>query len=44
VTFGGGAVGVAFSYAVAWLLPPLPMLGALFEDTSGKGDLVLRVE
>lgn len=43
VTLAGGALGVALSYAVTWILPPLPMLSALFEDDTGKGDLVLRV-
>lgn len=43
LTLGGGLFGVLLSYAVVWTLPPLPMLGALFEDKSGKGDLVLAI-
>jgi len=43
LTLAGGLLGVLLSYAVAWTLPPLPMLSALFEDDTGKGDLVLRV-
>lgn len=43
LTIGGGLFGVLLSYAVVWTLPPLPMLGALFEDKSGKGDLVLAI-
>lgn len=44
LTFAGGILGVALSYAIAWLIPPMPMLGAIFEDTTGKGDLVLAVQ
>ena len=44
LTLAGGALGVLVSYAVTWIIPPLPMLSALFEDDSGKGDLVLRVQ
>ena len=44
ITFAGGAVGVALSYFVTWIIPPMPMLSALFDDKSGQGDLVLRVQ
>ncbi len=44
LTFAGGVLGVLLSYAITWILPPLPMLSGLFEDESGKGDLVLRVQ
>jgi len=44
ITIGGGILGVALSYAVTWLIPPIPMISAIFEDTSGKGDLILQVE
>jgi len=43
LTLAGGLLGVLLSWAIAWMIPPLPMLSALFEDDSGKGDLVLRV-
>lgn len=43
LTLAGGALGVLLSYAVTWVVPPLPMLSGLFEDDTGKGDLVLRV-
>lgn len=43
ITFAGGAVGIATSYAITAALPPIPLLGPLFEDTSGKGDLHLVV-
>jgi len=40
-----GAVYCSFfvSYAVTWLMPVLPVLGPLYEDTSGKADLQLRL-
>ncbi len=44
LTLAGGALGVLMSYAITWVLPPMPMLSALFEDDTGKGDLVLRVQ
>ena len=44
ITFAGGVFGVLLSYAVCWVFPPLPMLGQLFEDDSGKGDLVMAVQ
>jgi len=39
----GGMIGIALSYVLSALLPSLPLLGPLFEDTSGKGDIHLRV-
>lgn len=44
LTLAGGLLGIALSYAVVWMMPPLPMLGAMFEDPTGKGDLVLRIK
>ncbi len=44
LTFAGGIAGVALSYAITWLIPPLPMLSGVFEDSTGQGDLVLRVQ
>lgn len=44
ITVAGGLLGVALSYLVVWIVPPLPMLGALFRDDSGKGDLVLGIQ
>ncbi|HET8668272.1 MAG TPA: ABC transporter permease [Terriglobales bacterium] len=41
--FIGGAVGIAMAYLISAVLPTLPMLGPLFEDTSGKGDIRLQV-
>ena len=39
----GGAIGVLVSYAVAALVGTLPMMGPLFEDDSGKGDIHLHI-
>jgi len=39
----GGIIGIALSYVLAIMIPTLPVLGPLFEDTSGKGDIHLRV-
>jgi len=43
LTLVGGALGILVSYAVTWLMPILPVLGPLYEDTSGKADLQLRL-
>jgi putative ABC transport system permease protein len=39
----GGVIGIVLSYALSALLPAMPLLGPLFEDTSGKGDIHLRI-
>jgi putative ABC transport system permease protein len=39
----GGAIGVLLSYLVAWSVGTLPMMGPLFEDDSGQGDIHLRI-
>ncbi len=39
----GGAVGVGLSYLIAWSVGTLPMMGPLFEDESGQGDIHLRI-
>jgi putative ABC transport system permease protein len=39
----GGVVGVACGYAVTATLQTLPLLGPLFKDTSGTGDIHLVV-
>lgn len=44
VTFCGGVFGVLLSYLVVFLVGPIPMLGPLFEDTSGKGDLRMQID
>lgn len=42
VTFGG-VLGVAAGCAVTAVLETMPLLGPLFKDTSGTGDIQLRV-
>jgi putative ABC transport system permease protein len=46
LTLLGGLIGVALSYAFVALMPPLPLLGEIFEDRTGKTDLhlVIRVQ
>ena len=39
----GGVIGIVLSYVLSAVLPTLPLLGPLFEDTSGKGDIHLRI-
>ena len=39
----GGAIGVLLSYLIAWSVGTLPMMGPLFEDDSGQGDIHLRI-
>jgi putative ABC transport system permease protein len=39
----GGAIGILLSYAIAAAVGSLPMMGPLFEDDSGKGDIHLKI-
>ncbi len=39
----GGAIGILLSYVVSAAVGTLPLLGPLFEDESGKGDIHLGV-
>jgi putative ABC transport system permease protein len=39
----GGAIGVILSYCIAWAVGTLPMMGPLFEDDSGQGDIHLHI-
>jgi putative ABC transport system permease protein len=39
----GGAIGVLLSYLIAWAVGTLPMMGPLFEDNSGQGDIHLKI-
>jgi len=39
----GGVLGVACGYAATATLQTLPLLGPLFKDTSGAGDIHLRI-
>jgi putative ABC transport system permease protein len=39
----GGIIGVLISYAVAAAVGTLPLMGPLFEDDSGRGDIHLHI-
>jgi putative ABC transport system permease protein len=39
----GGAIGVLVSYGVAAAVGTLPLMGPLFEDDSGRGDIHLHI-
>src|SRR5712691_413128 len=39
----GGVLGIVISYAIATAVGTLPLMGPLFEDESGKGDIHLRI-
>jgi putative ABC transport system permease protein len=43
IVTAGGILGVLCGYAVTAALQTLPLLGPLFEDTSGQGDVRLQV-
>jgi putative ABC transport system permease protein len=43
LTLIAGAIGIALAYVIVALLPTLPLMGPLYEDTSGKGDLKLAL-
>jgi putative ABC transport system permease protein len=43
IMFLGGALGVLVSYLVAAAVGTLPLMGPLFEDDSGKGDIHLHI-
>jgi putative ABC transport system permease protein len=44
LTLGGGVIGIALSFLIAAAVGSMPMLGALFEDESGRGDLKLQID
>jgi len=39
----GGAIGIVLSYGISAAVGTLPMLGALFKDDSGAGDIRLHI-
>ena len=43
LTLVGGAVGIVVAYAITALMPILPLLGPLYQDDSGRGDLQLAI-
>lgn len=44
LTLGGGLIGIALSYVFATAIGSMPLLGPLFEDDSGRGDLRLTID
>jgi len=43
IVTAGGVIGVACGYGVTATLQTLPLLGPLFKDSSGTGDIHLRI-
>lgn len=43
IVTAGGARGVAAGFTVTWMLGSLPLLGPLFHDSSGAGDIQLQI-
>jgi putative ABC transport system permease protein len=43
LTLMGGMIGMALSYGLSAAVGTLPLLGPLYEDTSGKGDIHLTI-
>jgi len=43
LTLIGGAVGIVVAFLVAAAVGSLPLLGPIFQDSSGKGDLQLAI-
>jgi putative ABC transport system permease protein len=44
LTLGGGLVGIALAWGLTLALGQMPLLGPLFDDTSGKGDIRLTLD
>lgn len=43
LTLAGGAVGIAVSYGLSAAVGTLPLLGPMYKDTTGKGDIHLYI-
>jgi putative ABC transport system permease protein len=43
LTLIGGIIGIGLSYVISAAVGTIPLLGALFEDTTGKGDISLNI-
>jgi putative ABC transport system permease protein len=43
ITVTGGLIGLLLAFAVVKAIGTLPLLGPLFEDTTGRGDIHLQV-
>jgi putative ABC transport system permease protein len=44
LTVAGGAIGIVLAYGISSAVGTLPLLGPLFEDESGRGDLRLAID
>ena len=44
LTLLGGVIGIGLSFAIAMAVGSMPLLGPLFEDDSGRGDLKLQID
>jgi putative ABC transport system permease protein len=43
ITLAGGAIGIGLAYGISAMIGTIPLLGPLFEDESGLGDLRMTV-
>ena len=43
LALAGGAIGIVISYVIAACVGTIPLLGGLYEDTSGKADIHLLI-
>jgi putative ABC transport system permease protein len=44
ITLAGGAIGIGLAYLIAMCVGTLPLLGTLFDDDSGRGDIRLTID
>ena len=44
LTLAGGLIGIGLSFIIAMAVGSMPLLGPLFEDDSGRGDLKLKID
>jgi putative ABC transport system permease protein len=42
LTFMGGAIGIIFSVALTWAIPPLPFYSEFYKTANHEGDIFLR--
>lgn len=43
LALAGGAIGIAMSYVIAVCVGTIPLMGGLYEDTTGKADIHLAI-
>ncbi len=43
ITLSGGLMGIGLAYGISAMIGTIPLMGPLFEDTSGKADLHMQV-